>query len=205
MKEKGWGDGDHFAGKDGKEGRDGNVCILPVCILITDTYIRTYIPYNGKLKRLHGGQASDLHRSLTVPCPTEKSHIDTVDLKTRGQSTRAAFPLFCPVPLYPGKKSASFAFLRRYVPGVISCAILTSVPVKASTKGVHLFAIFIIPIVAVSAGILYSLLASNVAGYTKQTVAALCSLDLTASRTSSRPRRLPRSRRQSTPRASSSA
>jgi ACS family allantoate permease-like MFS transporter len=70
-----------------------------------------------------------------------------------------------------GQEKRIFAIILCYVPGIISCAILHTVPVKSSTKGVHLFAIFIIPICAVSAGILYSLLASNVAGYTKKTVA----------------------------------
>jgi MFS transporter, ACS family, allantoate permease len=70
-----------------------------------------------------------------------------------------------------GQEKRIFAILLCYLPGIISCAILHSVPLKASTKGIHLFAVFIIPICAVSAGILYSLLASNVAGYTKKTVA----------------------------------
>jgi MFS family permease len=57
-----------------------------------------------------------------------------------------------------------------YLPGVVACAILYSIPVRPDNKSIHLFAVFIIPMVAVSAGIMYSLLASNVAGYTKKTV-----------------------------------
>ena len=57
-----------------------------------------------------------------------------------------------------------------YVPGIIACAILHVVPISPGTRGVHLFAIFIIPMVATAAGLMYSLLASNVAGYTKKTV-----------------------------------
>lgn len=58
-----------------------------------------------------------------------------------------------------------------YIPGIVASLILYLSPVGPNTKGVHLFAIFILSIVAVSSGVLYSLLASNVAGYTKKTVA----------------------------------
>jgi ACS family allantoate permease-like MFS transporter len=57
-----------------------------------------------------------------------------------------------------------------YLPGLASCLILYLSPIKSSTKHLHLFAITIIPVVATSAGILYSLLASNIAGYTKKSV-----------------------------------
>jgi ACS family allantoate permease-like MFS transporter len=57
-----------------------------------------------------------------------------------------------------------------YLPGIASCLILYLSPIKDSTRKAHLFAITIIPVVAVSAGILYSLLASNIAGYTKKSV-----------------------------------
>ena len=57
-----------------------------------------------------------------------------------------------------------------YIPGIISCAILRGVPLKPSTKGAHLAAVFIVPMVASSAAVIYSLLASNVGGYTKKTV-----------------------------------
>jgi ACS family allantoate permease-like MFS transporter len=57
-----------------------------------------------------------------------------------------------------------------YLPGIASCLILYLSPIKDSTRKAHLFAITIIPVVATSAGILYSLLASNIAGYTKKSV-----------------------------------
>ena len=58
-----------------------------------------------------------------------------------------------------------------YLPGIASCLILYLSPIKPSTRHAHLFAITIIPVVATSAGILYSLLASNIAGYSKKSVA----------------------------------
>jgi ACS family allantoate permease-like MFS transporter len=58
-----------------------------------------------------------------------------------------------------------------YIPGIAACLILYLSPITPSTKSLHLFAVIIVPIVAVSSGVLYSLLASNVAGYTKKTVA----------------------------------
>ncbi|KAJ5950077.1 hypothetical protein N7454_001661 [Penicillium verhagenii] len=63
-----------------------------------------------------------------------------------------------------------FAIIICYIPGIVSCVILYTIPVKESTKSIHLFAVYILPIVAVAAGVLYSLLASNVAGYTKKVV-----------------------------------
>lgn len=63
-----------------------------------------------------------------------------------------------------------FAIILCYIPGIISCAILYASPLTASTKALHLFAVFFIGTVAASAGVIYSLLASNIAGYTKKTV-----------------------------------
>ena len=60
-----------------------------------------------------------------------------------------------------------------YLPGLASCLILYLSPIKASTRSAHLFAITIIPVVATSAGVLYSLLASNIAGYTKKSVSGM--------------------------------
>jgi MFS transporter, ACS family, allantoate permease len=48
--------------------------------------------------------------------------------------------------------------------------ILYSSRISAGTKSLHLFAVFILGVVATSAGTMYSLLASNVAGYTKKAV-----------------------------------
>lgn len=70
-----------------------------------------------------------------------------------------------------GQGKRIFAIITCYLPGIISTVILYASPIEASTKHLHLFAIFIVPIVAVSAGIMYSLLASNVAGYSKKVLA----------------------------------
>jgi len=69
-----------------------------------------------------------------------------------------------------GEGKRIFAIILCYIPGIISCAILYASPLTKSTKALHLFAVFFIGCVAASAGIMYSLLASNVAGYTKKTV-----------------------------------
>ncbi|TPX10390.1 uncharacterized protein E0L32_008609 [Thyridium curvatum] len=69
-----------------------------------------------------------------------------------------------------GEGKRIFAIIICYIPGVISCAILHASPLNENTKGVHLFAVFFIGCVAASAGIMYSLLSSNIAGYTKKTV-----------------------------------
>jgi ACS family allantoate permease-like MFS transporter len=69
-----------------------------------------------------------------------------------------------------GEGKRIIAIILCYLPGVISCAILYASPLTKSTRALHLFAIFFIGCVAASASILYSLLASNVAGYTKKTV-----------------------------------
>jgi len=70
-----------------------------------------------------------------------------------------------------GEGMRIFAIILCYIPGIVSCVLLYRIPIEASTRSVHLFAIIFIPIVAVSAGVTYSLLASNVAGYTKKVVA----------------------------------
>jgi len=69
-----------------------------------------------------------------------------------------------------GKGKRIFAMILCYLPGVVSCTILYAVPLDNHTKGLHLFAVFFLGCVAASAGIMYSLLSSNVAGYTKKTV-----------------------------------
>lgn len=58
-----------------------------------------------------------------------------------------------------------------YIPGIIATAMLRWIPLNHDTKGAHLGAIMIIPMVASASGVMYSLLASNIAGYTKKTVA----------------------------------
>lgn len=70
-----------------------------------------------------------------------------------------------------GQGKRIFAVIICYLPGIVSTAILFSVPVKDSTQGVLLFAIFFLGVISTCAAIMYSLLASNVAGYTKKSVA----------------------------------
>jgi MFS transporter, ACS family, allantoate permease len=69
-----------------------------------------------------------------------------------------------------GEGKRIFTIIFCYIPGIISCVILHTVPLKPSTRGAHLAAVFIVPMVAASAAVIYSLLASNIAGYTKKTV-----------------------------------
>ncbi|KAJ6000335.1 hypothetical protein N7481_000744 [Penicillium waksmanii] len=57
-----------------------------------------------------------------------------------------------------------------YIPGIIACGMLYGVPVNSSTLGAHLAAIYLIPMVAAVGGLMYTVLASNIAGYTKKTV-----------------------------------
>jgi MFS transporter, ACS family, allantoate permease len=70
-----------------------------------------------------------------------------------------------------GEGMRILAIILCYIPGIVSGVLLYRIPVEASTRSVHLFAIIFISIVAVSAGVTYSLLASNIAGYTKKVVA----------------------------------
>jgi hypothetical protein len=70
-----------------------------------------------------------------------------------------------------GQQKRIICIIICYLPGILSTVILYVSPVKDSTKNLHLFAIFIVPIVAVCSGIMYSLLASNVAGYSKKVLA----------------------------------
>jgi ACS family allantoate permease-like MFS transporter len=70
-----------------------------------------------------------------------------------------------------GNNKRIFFIIFCYLPGIASCAILYASPIAQDTKSLHLFAVFILGMVATSAGTMYSLLASNVAGYTKKAVA----------------------------------
>jgi ACS family allantoate permease-like MFS transporter len=69
-----------------------------------------------------------------------------------------------------GEGKRIFMIILCYVPGVIACGLLY-LPGDASTLTARLGAVFIVAMVATSAGVTYSLLASNVAGYTKKTIA----------------------------------
>lgn len=69
-----------------------------------------------------------------------------------------------------GQGKRILVIIACYLPGIAACLILYLSPIRASTRSAHLFAITIIPVVATSAGLLYSLLASNIAGYTKKSV-----------------------------------
>ncbi|KAJ5776379.1 MFS allantoate transporter [Penicillium nucicola] len=70
-----------------------------------------------------------------------------------------------------GEGKRIFFIILCYIPGLVSTAMLFALPFNAGTKTAHLGAIFIVPMVASSAGIMYSLLASNVAGYSKKVLA----------------------------------
>ncbi|PMD21449.1 MFS general substrate transporter [Hyaloscypha hepaticicola] len=69
-----------------------------------------------------------------------------------------------------GEGKRIFVIILCYLPGIASCLVLYLSPINPSTRSAHLFAITIIPVVATSAGVLYALLASNIAGYTKKSV-----------------------------------
>lgn len=70
-----------------------------------------------------------------------------------------------------GEGYRMLAIIFCYVPGIISCVILYSIPVRPGTLSSHLAAIFLIPMIASAGGIMYVILAANIAGYTKKTVA----------------------------------
>lgn len=69
-----------------------------------------------------------------------------------------------------GQGKRIFAMVVCYIPGIVGTILLNTVPLSNSTVGVHLFAVYFINTIATSASILFSLLASNVAGYTKRSV-----------------------------------
>lgn len=69
-----------------------------------------------------------------------------------------------------GQGNRCFAIMICYLPGVVSTAILYSVRVQKSTIGVLLFAVYFLNVISTCASIMYSLLASNIAGYTKKSV-----------------------------------
>ncbi|KAJ5623623.1 hypothetical protein N7490_012228 [Penicillium lividum] len=89
----------------------------------------------------------------------------SIIIKGFGYSTYQAVLLNIPPSVilwvWPWSPSASLS-----PPRIISTAMLFSLPFNA--KNAHLGAVYIVPFVAVAAGIMYSLLASNVAGYTKK-------------------------------------
>lgn len=67
-----------------------------------------------------------------------------------------------------GQGKRHFAIMICYLPGLISTALLYSIPVSDSTVGVLLFALFFLNIISTCPPIMYSLLASNLGGYTKK-------------------------------------
>lgn len=69
-----------------------------------------------------------------------------------------------------GEGKQIFTIIACYIPGIIACGILYGVPVNSSTLSSHLAAIFMIPMVAAAGGMMYSILAANIAGYTKKTM-----------------------------------
>ena len=70
-----------------------------------------------------------------------------------------------------GQDKRIFAIMICYLPGIVSTIILVTVPVSDSSKGLLLFAVFFLNVISTCAPIMYSLLASNVAGYTKKSIA----------------------------------
>jgi MFS transporter, ACS family, allantoate permease len=69
-----------------------------------------------------------------------------------------------------GQGKRCFAIMVCYLPGLISTVILYTVPVRDNTVGVLLFAVYFLNIISTCPPIMYSLLASNIAGYTKKSV-----------------------------------
>jgi MFS transporter, ACS family, allantoate permease len=69
-----------------------------------------------------------------------------------------------------GQGKRCFAIMVCYLPGLISTVILYAVPVRDNTIGVLLFAVYFLNIISTCPPIMYSLLASNIAGYTKKSV-----------------------------------
>jgi hypothetical protein len=67
-----------------------------------------------------------------------------------------------------GRREAILFIILCYILGLVSTAMLFGLSFNVGTKTTHLGAIFIVPTVASSAGIMYSLLASNVARYSKK-------------------------------------
>lgn len=67
-----------------------------------------------------------------------------------------------------GRRKKDFRDHRLYVPDVMSSALLYSLPSNSSTIHARLGTIFIISILDASAVVMYSLLASNIVGYTKR-------------------------------------
>lgn len=67
-----------------------------------------------------------------------------------------------------GEGRRRFTIICCYFPGIVAGGILYEVPVNSNTLGAHLAAIFLIPIVATAGGLMYSLLAANIAGYTRK-------------------------------------
>ncbi|KAJ5316857.1 hypothetical protein N7508_001365 [Penicillium antarcticum] len=72
-----------------------------------------------------------------------------------------------------GEGKRIFFIILCYIPGLVSTAMLFALPFNAGTKTAHLGVIFNVPIVASFAGIMYSLLATNVAGYSNKVLAGV--------------------------------
>ena len=69
-----------------------------------------------------------------------------------------------------GQNKRIFAIILCYLPGIVGTVLLYAVPLTDSNTGVHLFAVYSLNTISTCASILYSLLASNIAGYTKKSV-----------------------------------
>lgn len=69
-----------------------------------------------------------------------------------------------------GQGKRCFAIMMCYCPGLISTVLLYKFQVSDGTLGVLLFAILFLNVISTCAALMYSLLASNIAGYTKKSV-----------------------------------
>lgn len=66
-----------------------------------------------------------------------------------------------------GRGKGCFAIIICYLPSLIRTVILYAVPLRDNTTGVLLFAVYILNVIATCPPFMYSHLASNIAGYTK--------------------------------------
>lgn len=67
-----------------------------------------------------------------------------------------------------GQGKRLFTIIVLYLPGIVSTSMLYSIAVTPHTKAALLFAVYFLGCVASPAGIMYSLLSSNIAGYSKK-------------------------------------
>lgn len=69
-----------------------------------------------------------------------------------------------------GRGKRIWSIVACFIPGLIATVMLFKLPRGTTTKGAHLAAILILGLVTISQGIVFSLISSNIAGYTKKVV-----------------------------------